>query len=65
MTEATVEGRRQELLERHNPSVRWRFRLEWRIVLALVKSAIAHGYTVGVDCGDDEPVMGLTRVIDV
>jgi hypothetical protein len=60
-----LEARRQSLFERHTPSVRRRFELEWDIALALVKSAIGHSYTIEVDYGDDETVKGLTTVVDV
>lgn len=59
--------RRQYLWQRHSPSVRRRFELEWEVAISIVRAALKAGYLVTVDNGEDatEHLKHITDVMDV
>jgi hypothetical protein len=61
----TLKTRFQHLWERHSPSVRRRFELEWQIVKALVRAALDAGLTLNVNNGGEEDECGLSGTRDV
>ena len=46
-------SRYTELMERHDPAVRGRFMIEWRIASRLLTDALKLGYAVSVDNRED------------
>lgn len=48
-----LKARREVLWQRHAPTTRQRFELEWDITLALVRAALKTGYLVGLNNGEE------------